>query len=49
MEIGGEESGAGSEHGSTPSGKERDGAWKAGEPRIQGSLCKVGKGPWLAS
>lgn len=49
MEIGGEASGDGSEHGSTSSGEERDSAWKAGEPRIQESLYKVGKGPCLAS
>lgn len=47
--MGGEGFGDGSKCGSASSGRERYNAWKAGEPRIQESLYKVGKGPCLDS
>ena len=45
METGGEESGDGNKRGSASSGRERDNAWKAGEPRIQESFARWGRNP----
>ena len=45
METGGEESGDGSECGSASSWRERDNAWKAGEPRAQDPLYRMGREP----
>lgn len=47
METGGEESGDGSKCGSASSGREKDNAWKAGEPRIQQSFTRWGRNPSL--